>query len=35
MRPDLDQVCWIEVADIDKVAEDYAGFIDVKSELGL
>jgi len=35
MRTDLDQVCWIEVADIAKVAENYAASIDVKSELGL
>ncbi|MGB6037554.1 MAG: hypothetical protein WBG42_14870 [Cryomorphaceae bacterium] len=35
MRPDLDQVCWIEVADMDKVAENYAASIDVKSDLGL
>lgn len=35
MRPDFDQVCWIEVADAQKVAENYTKGIDVKSELGL
>lgn len=35
MRSDLDQVCWIEIADNDLVAENYAGSIDVKSALGL
>lgn len=35
MRPDLDQVCWIEVASIDNVIENYAKSVDVKSNLGL
>jgi len=35
MRSDLDQVCWIEVADIDQVAENYTKAIDFKSDLGL
>lgn len=35
MRPGLDQVCWIEIANMDQVAENYANSIDVKSELGL
>ncbi|MFT5596275.1 MAG: hypothetical protein ACI8QH_001065 [Flammeovirgaceae bacterium] len=35
MRPDLDQVCWIEIADTDNVAENYTKSIDIKSDLGL
>lgn len=34
IRIDLDQICWIEIADPQKVAEDYAGRVDL-GELGL
>jgi hypothetical protein len=35
MRPDLDQVCWIEIARADNVVENYTKSIDIKSDLGL
>lgn len=35
MRSDLDQVCWIEVADMNQVAENYTNYVDVKSDLGI
>lgn len=35
MRTDLNQVCWIEVAEAQQVADNYAGSLDVRKSLGI
>jgi len=35
MRIDLDQVCWIEIANKDMVAENYTSPFDSNSDLGI
>jgi hypothetical protein len=35
MRPNMDQVCWVEVADKDKVIENYTRNVKVLESLGL
>ena len=35
IRMDFEEICWIEIADNAQVAENYAGKIDLKKELGL